>query len=186
MKFSAIQLKNKMPLLAFFLKLSLLFFCWFFLYVLVLREPRFIDRPLTNLISSIVSTTLNSILPSTDYITVTANPHEKAEVFLNKNGSRVLRISDGCNGLDLIFIFCSVIFLLPGSTKKKLLYSSTGIASIIIADVLRIISLYFIYVYYQSQFEFSHHYVFTILMYILIFMGWFSFINCSPKNEKGV
>jgi exosortase/archaeosortase family protein len=96
---------------------------------------------------------------------------------LERNDKPIFGIGDMCNGVDLMFTYTSVIMLLPYSLKRKLIFTFGGITAIIIANIIRISSLYFIFIYYHKYFNFNHHYLFTILMDVLIFYGWLLFIE---------
>jgi len=100
-----------------------------------------------------------------------------------KEGRLVFQIYDVCNGIDLMFIYIGVLFLLPYPFKRKLWFSLVGVLVIALFNIIRIGSLYFIYIYKRSAFDFSHHYLFTLLMYVIIFFGWLLFIRKARHNE---
>ncbi len=167
----------------FFIKLFALFSIWFVCYALILRPGRIIDRPITNFITASVVKCINFLSPSTPAISwVDARDLERA--YLVQNGHRVFGVFDVCNGIDLMFIYVGIIMLLPYPFKRKIIFSIAGVIAIILANIIRVCSLYFIYVYQRSAFDFSHHYLFSILMYVLIFYGWLLFIKKGKLNEK--
>ena len=171
-------------MLNFFLKLLALVSLWFVFYALILRPGRIIDRPLTNFITNAAAHAINVVSPNTAPLSWYEEPVHKDRNFIIKEGKKVLGIHDACNGIDLMFIYIGIIVLLPYSLKRKLLFSIGGIAAIILANIIRVCSLYYIYRYHTAAFEFSHHYVFTILMYVLIFYGWVLFIKKDKPNEQ--
>lgn len=175
--------KNK-DILSFFLKLIVLVSVWFVFYALILRPGRTIDRPLTNFITNAAINIINIASPNTAPLSWHEEPVKRDKNILTKKGERVLGIHDACNGIDLMFIYIGIIVLLPYPVKRKLLFSLGGIAAIILANIIRVCSLYYIYRYHSAAFEFSHHYVFTILMYVLIFYGWLLFIKKNKPNEQ--
>jgi exosortase/archaeosortase family protein len=154
----------------FFIKLAILGTLWFFAYHLTLKPARVIDRPLTNFLAATVTKGINILSPNNPEIiwqeTATSCTN------LMQNGKKVFGIWDVCNGIDLMYIYVGIIILLPYSARRKLVFSVVGVVAIILANIIRIGALYFIYVYHRTAFDFSHHYLFTILMYMLIFYGW--------------
>jgi exosortase/archaeosortase family protein len=168
---------NKKLVLQFFIRLSVLFTLWFFVYGLFLRPARVIDKPVTNIITISVVKCINFLSPSTAPVSWAADPNKNGRNFLTVNNKEVFGIWDVCNGVDLMFIYISIIALLPYPAKRKIIFSIGGIVAIILGNIIRVCSLYFIYVYQKSAFDFSHHYLFTILMYVLIFYGWLIFIK---------
>ena len=177
------QKKGKSNMLYFFLKLLLLVSAWFVIYNIFLKPNRTIDRPVTNFITNAAVYIINLASPNTPPLSWHEEPVRKDKNILIKEGRGVLGVQDACNGIDLMFIYIGIIILLPYSAKRKLLFSLGGIGAIIMANIIRVCCLYYIYRYHNAAFNFSHHYVFTILMYVLIFYGWLLFIK-KPKPDE--
>lgn len=172
-------------IIRFFIKLFVLFSLWFICYNVLLKPSRVLDRPLTNFITSSVVKCINILSPSTPVLSWQQDPVRNC-AYIVQNGYAVFDIFDVCNGIDLMFIYAGILMLLPYPVKQKIIFSIGGIIAIIIANIIRIFSLYFIYVYHRSVFDFSHHYLFTILMYVLIFYGWLLFIKKGKTTyEEG-
>ncbi len=168
----------------FFIKLFVLFSAWFVLYALILSPGRVIDRPLTNFLTACVTKCINFLSPSSlTPISWVQNPVRPC-THLTLNDVAIFDIFDVCNGIDLMFIYLGVLLLLPYPFKRKIVFSIGGIIAIVTLNIIRICSLYFIYVYYRSAFDFSHHYLFTLLMYVLIFYGWLLFVKKSKGYEQ--
>lgn len=171
-------------ILRFFIKLFILVTVWFFSYNVFLRPHRVIDKPLTNFIASAVTSCINILTHPADIITWKAL-NDKTGAILVQNGKKVFGIWDVCNGIDLMFIYAGVLALLPYPAKRKIFFTLAGIAAITLANILRVFFLYVIYKNYPQAFDFSHHYLFTILLYLLIFCGWILFIKKGREhNEK--
>ncbi len=175
--------KNR-SMLYFFLNLLILVSAWFVFYNLILKPGRIIDRPLTNFITASVAKCINLFSSATAPILWRDDSLNGARAFLTKGGNDIFGIYDVCNGIDLMFIYVGIIMLLPYAFKRKLFFSLAGILIIILGNIIRVLSLYYIFLYYRAAFDFSHHYVFTILMYILIFYGWLLFIKKDKANEQ--
>jgi exosortase/archaeosortase family protein len=180
---NALALKNR-SILFFFIKLLVLVTAWFVLYAIFLRPGRIIDRPLTNFITNAAANIINIVSPNTAPLSWQEEPVKKEKNVLIKEGKKVLGIQDACNGIDLMFIYVGIIILLPYSAKRKIIFSIAGIVIITLANIARVSILYYIYRYHNAAFEFSHHYFFTILMYVLIFYGWLLFIKKGKVNEQ--
>lgn len=161
---------------SFFIRLFIIGSLWFVCYSLILKPKRIIDRPLTNFLAATLTEVVNLATPSGSQVSWQEHPDKnKGCSLLMQNDKKVFGIWDACNGIDLIFIYVSIIVLLPYASKRKIVFCICGGAIIIFANIIRLCSLYFIYLYSRNVFDFSHHYLFTILMYILIFYGWLLF-----------
>lgn len=175
---------TRKPVIQFFISLFLICSVWFFVYVLLLRPDRIIDRPLTNFISFCSAKLINWVSPAGSPETFwTADSGFFRAAVLVQNGKKVFGIWDVCNGIDLMFIYSAVIILLPNSVGRKLMFLLSGNILFVFANILRIVSLYFIFRIKPDLFDFSHHYFFTLLMYAFIFIGWILFIK-NRFNEK--
>jgi exosortase/archaeosortase family protein len=180
LKFNTALTGDKKAILTFFIRLSILFTVWFFVYALLLNPARIIDKPITDLITVTVVKCINVLSPSTAPVTWIVNSNNIGNNLIQYN-EKAFGIYDVCNGIDLMFIYISILVLLPYPAKRKIVFSIAGVIVIILANIIRVCALYFIYVYQKSAFDFSHHYLFTILMYVLIFYGWLLFIKKKPR-----
>lgn len=98
-------------------------------------------------------------------------------VFLNHLATPILDVYEGCNGVNVIIVFLSFIVAFAGSPKRKLVFIAAGIALLNLANVIRIVLLYFVATRYQTYFYFIHKYIFTISLYCIVVALWFVWIN---------
>jgi len=169
---------KKKAIVSFFLKLAVLSSIWYFAYNIFLRPARLIDRPLTNFLTVCSVKSINFLTAANPPLGWKEQP--TMAFIINEKGQKIFGIMDVCNGLDLIFIYISILILLPFSARRKWVFSSLGAIFLIIANVGRICCLFFISKYYHPAFDISHHYLFTAMMYMLIFYGWLLFIKTKP------
>lgn len=163
-------------MLLFFIKLAIAFAAWYFISGTFLKPARVIDKPLTNLITISVVKCINFLSPSTAQVRFSESKKKPGNNLI-LNNKAVLSIYDSCNSTDLIFTYLIVILLLPYPLKRKALFSLGGIVVITTVNIIRIIALYYMYRYQRQAFVFSHEYLFTVLMDVLIFCGWLLFIQ---------
>ena len=166
----------------FFIKMAILASCWFIFYHIILKPDRIIDRPLTNFLTSSVTKVIKIYSDSPEQFSWRETPGRACSDIL-KNGVKDFGVWDVCNGIDLMFIYVSILVLLPYSVKRKLIFGVAGIAAIIFANIIRIASLHYIYNNHKNAFTFSQHYLFTLFMYVLIFYGWYLFTKKDLIND---
>lgn len=174
------KLNREMKL--FLLRLVSMVVIWQAAYIFVLKPRRVPDELLTKTLAAAVTKTLNLFFHPFPPITWVNAPAQLA-CFVQKYGKTILVIFDDCNGLDLFIIYLAFIILLPYSAARKLVFSAAGIVAIFIGNIFRCVVLYWIYVNYRGMFEFNHHYVFTIIMYLIIFAGWVLYTKKPKENE---
>lgn len=168
----------------FLLKLIIFVVSWEGLYVFLLKPKRIPDNILTEWLTITVKHVINFFFRLNPPATWIVDPYQNA-CNIQWKGQTILIIFDDCNGLDLFIIYLAFILLLPYPIKRKLIFSVGGIIAIFIGNIFRCVALYWVFVHYRGMFDFNHHYVFTILMYLIIFYGWVLFTKKQPINEIG-
>jgi exosortase family protein XrtF len=172
-------MNSNKALYLFLIKCLGLYFIWFLLYEGWLKGEGQLDFWLTNLVSSNSVFLLKTI--NSDYThLILFNKH-----FIYWGARKILAIANPCNGLVLYPLFWGFILATPGEWKKKLMMIFIGSIFIYSVNVLRVISLVNIKLYYPNYLDFNHKYTFSLLMYGIIFGLWMIWINLlSKKNIK--
>jgi len=166
----------------FFLKLFILAIVWECSYHFILKPSQIPDKQLTNIITSQFTHCINLFSPaSSAYTWVRYEAGAIDNIY--QNGKWVFFIADDCNGLSLIVIYIGFIVLMPYPIKRKIIFSIGGIIVLTVANIIRCVLLYWIYRTHPAMFDFNHHYIFSILMYLLIFYGWVLFTKKGKINE---
>jgi exosortase/archaeosortase family protein len=183
------------PVKLFLLKAIVLLVAWKALYLLVLQPGRILDKPLSYAVSAGTVATLNGFGHSKEYTTV-SGVHPKGnpapgdvvvwEPVMNiwLHNDRVLSIADACNGLELMVLYAGLILCLPSSWRRKLAYILCGMLLIQVLNVIRCAGLVLIYLHRPQYLDFSHHYLFSFLVYAFIFWLWFLFSNGPGFAKK--
>jgi exosortase/archaeosortase family protein len=178
------------PVRLFLLKGILLFTAWKLLYLLLLLPGRILDRPLTHLIGVSTAKTLNFFSRSSDYSATPEIHNDPMEdgstrpepvMQLYHHQERTLAIADVCNGLELMVLYAALILCLPASRSRKITFIAGGLLLIFLVNVIRCAALVQVYLHIPEYVNFSHHYLFTFLVYALIFWLWYLF---SKRTEN--
>ncbi|MGG9972828.1 exosortase/archaeosortase family protein [Ferruginibacter sp. SUN002] len=170
----------------FFLQLIILIVAWQLLYNFVLKPSNVPDKMLTKVTTIGAMACINTFLPVDPKLTMDPVYHgNKGGFQLLQRDKPVFIIADICNGLDLFVIYLGLIILLPYySIKRKIAFGLGGLIVIMLANVIRVTMLYWLYAYHRPMFELNHKYIFTLLLYLLIFCGWVLFTRKGFKHEK--
>jgi exosortase family protein XrtF len=96
--------------------------------------------------------------------------------YVTKDGSPVLSVYEGCNGLNMMIIF--VVFLFAYSTwhKKFIWFIPLGLVMIHLFNLLRIVLLFHVTIDYPKALYFSHKYAFTAFIFLAVFILWYLWI----------
>src|ERR1700761_1611109 len=167
------------PVKLFLLRAAVLFVAWKALYLLFLLPNRVLDQPLTYAISKASVAVLNVINPSNGYVTIPA-VHPKGNgkgegpivwepvMDIRSRAERVLSVADACNGLEVMVLYAGLILCLPAGARRKWVFILSGMLLIEVLNVIRCAGLVLIYLHRPEYVDFSHHYLFSFLVYACI------------------
>ena len=86
-----------------------------------------------------------------------------------------VNVRTGCNGLETIYIFFAGVLAFPAPWKKKLWGLVLGFFAIQLLNTVRIVSLFYIGVFFPKHFEDSHIVIWqaiVILFGVALFLFW--------------
>jgi len=176
------------PILVFFLKAFVVFLLWKALYLIVLRPAEFPDRQLTSMIGHGTTMLLNiadrkgpvySAREGSNTKMVEGKVVDEFMMDIYHGEERTLRIANVCNGLELMVMYVGFLLCYPASSGRKWKFALPGILLICLMNILRCALLVLIYIYSRTILDFSHHFLFTFLIYAVIFLLWFRFAKKS-------
>lgn len=164
--------------LLFLLKSLIMFSIW-----LVVNDWAFIDRII------MYSMKLQSIFILN---TIGGQEFDASGIYTTKIDSRfylvcpsvLFKISKGCAGKSILFLYASFILIFPqNNIKRKFLFLIIGLLIIHEYNVIRIISLSLTIKFNKEWYDFLHIYLFQILIYFILFLLIQQYLNLSKKNE---
>ena len=93
-------------------------------------------------------------------------------ISIMKDSQSVISVFEGCNGINVMIVFVSFLFAFKGSRKQLAWFLPMGIVIIYLANLLRVVALYYVAGYWQHYFYYVHKYLFTAAIYLIVFMLW--------------
>ena len=103
---------------------------------------------------------------------------------LRQNGQTVVSVFEGCNSLNVMIVFVSFILAFTGTIKKTVVFGVAGIVLIYIFNLFRVGLLFYIAKYWPDNLYFFHKYLFTGLLYAMVFLLWYFWVTrIWPKKE---
>lgn len=101
-----------------------------------------------------------------------------------QNGEAVVSVFEGCNSMNVMIVFVAFIAAYTGTWKKTLWFGLSGIVVIYAFNLFRVGMLFFIAKYYPNNLYFFHKYLFTALLYVLVFFLWYLWVKkIWPKKS---
>lgn len=123
-------------------------------------------------ITSIVTRQASAILSWFGEPVSVINNMEKPTVLLQQSGNTILSVYEGCNGVNVMVVFIAFILAFGGKKKMIALFIITGLVIIHAMNLIRILLLYYVALSYQHYFYFVHKYIFTAVLYLVVFALW--------------
>ncbi len=153
----------------FILLVSIYLFVYFFHQWYILPNGR-MDNFLTHFLSETSFQTLQLCGVEAFLRIIPSEPTDNHYLYLDSRS--VVFIGTACNGFLLYVLFACFILLSGGTWSHKLIFVSIGIISIFVLNVLRIIVLLYVLTIFPTLLEINHHYVFSFIVYVFIFLLW--------------
>lgn len=107
-------------------------------------------------------------------------------VHLMRDHTKVLNVFEGCNGLNVVIVFLSFVLAYGGGTPIRLaIFVVAGSLAIHVANLARILWLFWLADVNADLFYYVHKYLFTAVIYILVFAMWWAWITrwSKPRHE---
>lgn len=98
-------------------------------------------------------------------------------VLIKQDERAIVSVFEGCNSINVMIVFISFIVAFTGSLKKTALFGIAGFVLIYIVNLLRVGLLFYIAKYYPNNLYFFHKYLFTGLLYVLVFFLWYYWVK---------
>ncbi|HEY4208413.1 MAG TPA: hypothetical protein VGM31_16420 [Puia sp.] len=185
-------------IIIFFIKAAVLFVIWKSLYLLWLRPQGTLDAPLTYAVGTSTIGLLNFFSGHDDFKGVRSFPKDGAEdateegnepggiVDVYRNGENTLRIATACNGLEIMVLYAGFLFCFPGApARRRWTFLGAGLAMVFLLNIIRCSLLVWIFIRYRKYLDFSHHFLFTFIVYACVFLLWYWYALPRPDVAPG-
>jgi exosortase/archaeosortase family protein len=177
---------------SFLIKAVLLFIGWKLVYLLWLMPRGILDTPLTHAVGSATVATLNvfgggrfSGVEGWETQQVDGGEVSGSVVDIYYRGENTLRVANACNGLELMVLYGAFLFCYPGRPARRWSFLAAGLCLIFLMNIVRCALLVWIFLRYRRYLDFSHHFLFTFLVYACILLLWWRY-TMKPKQDASV
>jgi exosortase H (IPTLxxWG-CTERM-specific) len=105
----------------------------------------------------------------------------------NADGSFIVSIERGCNGIEAVIILVSAILAFPAPWKHRILGLVFGFLAIQVLNLVRIVSLFYLGMWSPVWFKWFHEYLWQALIVLdalIVFLVWLRYIPHTPRGEE--
>jgi exosortase family protein XrtF len=140
--------------------------------------------PYPDPVTSWVTEQSSGILHLLGYNTETSIQIGKPNVLVSLEGKSIIAVFEGCNGLNVMIIFVAFLIAFGPLGKKILWFIPAGLIVVHLANLFRIIILFFIALSYPDYLYFLHKYFFTAFLYLIVFVFWYFWVSRMQPTKK--
>jgi exosortase family protein XrtF len=161
-------LKEFGPSIAFLAKFIILYLVLNLLYGFYINSY----DPYPDPVTTIVAEQTSAVLALFGEENQTYAQNSKTGVWISSPERSVLSVYEGCNGLNVFIIFFSFLLAYGKPRKALIWFIPLGAVVIHVFNLARIGLLYHVTLYYPDLTYFTHKYLFTAIIYGVIFLLW--------------
>jgi exosortase family protein XrtF len=101
-------------------------------------------------------------------------------------GRSILSVYEGCNGVNSMIVFVAFIVAFGPINKAMSWFVCIGLLIIHVCNIGRIFFLFYVSEYLPAYMYFIHKYLFTAVLYVIIFIMWFLWVkkNSAKGHER--
>ena len=124
------------------------------------------------------------LLSLTGYPSVARISSAAPTVVIDWSGNDILEVYEGCNGLNVMIVFLAFMIAVGPYVKKFYWFVAGGLLLIHVLNLARIWGLFLVAVHLPAQFYFVHKYLFTGILYVVIFLLWLWWFSISGLKKS--
>lgn len=106
-------------------------------------------------------------------------------VILKNSYRTVIEVFEGCNSINVMIVFVSFMAAFRGKLMSTLLFSLLGLSIVYVMNLIRVAMLYVIEINWPRYLYFFHKYLFTGLIYAVVFLLWFLWAKKVKRAAEG-
>ena len=163
------MIKEFKPALLFVAKFLVIYFVGNVIYGVYVESFNNVADPMTNWVTIQSAQILNLFVAGVESYSDPMLP----KVHLLLNNRTVISVYEGCNGLNVIIIFVAFLAAYGGRLKRLSWFVPLGIVIIHLFNLARIALLYYVAEYHHTFMYFTHKYLFTATIYVVVLALWY-------------
>ncbi|HRI79322.1 MAG TPA: exosortase family protein XrtF [Cyclobacteriaceae bacterium] len=180
MKSNAEYLKEFRPAIRFVLVFVLIYVIGNVIYGIWVESFKPMPDPATRWASEQSVVLINIFFDTVSTVVNENSPN----ILITRNQKVILSVFEGCNGVNVMIVFVSFIVAFGGRLKATIVYLLTGILVLHIANLIRLTLLYLTAIHQRPLFYYFHKYLFTAVLYAVVFLLWYIWIERLRRKLK--
>jgi exosortase family protein XrtF len=167
------------PTILFLFKFIIIYLVGNFLYGIYVSSFRPKPDPITSAVTTQTSTVLNAFGFETSWV----NNPSKPTTQIDMGRRHILAVYEGCNGLNVMVIFVAFVLSFGQIQKRVLWFLPLGLVLIHLSNLGRLILLFVVTTTFPRYFYFTHKYLFTAAIYVMVLLLWIWWVRMVMKKQ---
>jgi exosortase family protein XrtF len=134
-------------------------------------------EPLADPLTRIVTDHTASLISITEDNITVGEVINSPNVPIRQEGRTIVSVFEGCNSINVMIVFLAFVVAFTGTARKTVAFTAIGLTLIYVFNLFRVGLLFYIAKYYPHNLYFFHKYLFTGLLYGLVFLLWFYWVR---------
>lgn len=109
---------------------------------------------------------------------------EAPNILIVKDGKTILRVFEGCNGINVMIVFGCFLLAFGGRPIAVGLYFLMGCLVLHLANLARVLLLFYTAIHRPLFFYYFHKYFFTAALYAVVFALWLVWIRIKITTRE--
>lgn len=175
-----ISISEFKPTIFFLLKFIGLYFVANLLYGMYISSTAPGPDSVTNYVTTQTSQLLNGLGWNTSYYQDSIAP----TTHIVRNNRNIISVYEGCNGINVMIIFVAFILAFGPLSKHIIWFLLLGLLVIHLSNLLRLMLLFMVSIEFPRYLYFTHKYVFTAVIYLIVFALWVWWVQVFRVSHK--
>jgi exosortase family protein XrtF len=175
MSMKAFSLQEFKPTILFLVKFVGLYLVLNVVYGLYVKK----DHPRPDSATVSITHQTAAVLDVLGWEVSTINHPKKPTTSIVYQNRGIVSVYEGCNGINVIIIFLCFLIAFGPLNKKLAWFAPLGILIIHMANLGRILGLFWVVIYMPNAVYFTHKYLFTAFIYAVVFGMWLIWLRVN-------
>lgn len=99
-------------------------------------------------------------------------------------GKPIVSVYEGCNGINVLIIFIGFVLAMGPNNRSTVWFLISGAIVIHLFNLARIVLLFWVAMYLPDFLYFSHKYLFTAFIYLVVLLLWIYWVRKMIPTKK--
>ena len=142
-------------------------------------------RPVADPVTREVTREVVLVLNQLGFETHTVDHRSKPNINIVLNQRPIVAVYEGCSGLNVMIVWLAFLIAMGPWNFRLVWFTVAGMVVIHMMNLVRLVALFEVSLYWPQHFFFIHKYLFTAFLYVFVFLGWVLWLWMNRRGRHG-